>query len=108
MKCRVDLFENRKIISKLYFQPSLDIKTMTCVNDTECIIFVAVESSQSQSEVELSEESISPSLSSSMSSTSSDLNSSNRCPGVGIRASIDGRAKRRPVNLELYCEARDG
>ena len=24
-----------------------------------------------------------------------------------FRASIDGRAKRRPVNLELYCEARD-
>ena len=23
------------------------------------------------------------------------------------RASIDGRAKRRPVNLELYCEAQD-
>ena len=24
-----------------------------------------------------------------------------------FRASIDGRAKRRPVNLELYYEARD-
>ena len=25
---------------------------------------------------------------------------------ITIRASIDGRAKRRPVNLEVHCEAR--
>lgn len=38
MKCRDDLFENRKIISKLYFQPSLDIKTVTYLNDTVSLI----------------------------------------------------------------------
>ena len=44
MKCRDDLFENRKIISKLYFQPNLDIKTVTYTNDTKYrVIFVAVE-----------------------------------------------------------------